>query len=312
MSENDISKMKVADLKKELKNRGLNTLGNKNELVERLQNALIDGGDPLEDTANSEDLLEDDELNDDILEEEEEKLQDGIVEEDRMLKSPTPSEASKSESPEQKAQEQCNKNQEPQEEKKEEQAMPQKKVALKRNISISVPTLVTTPVAVTSVASDGEAKKTEDANKSEQHSGEPEKKIIKLNQMTAQERLEMRAKKFGAQVVESPNSKLQARAARFGLGGTSSSVASGSPTSNLISLDALKKRAERFGVNVSDKVTKLELDEKLQKRQARFGEAATTSKLTATGKVAITAASSTNTNYSERARLRLERFKNTA
>ncbi|XP_058453972.1 SAP domain-containing ribonucleoprotein [Malaya genurostris] len=312
MSDNDISKMKVADLKKELKTRGLNTLGNKNELVERLQNALIDGGDPLEDTANSEDLLEDDELNDDILEEEEEKLQDVTVEEDRMLKSPTPSEASKSESPEQqKALDQCSKDHEPEQGKKEEQSLPHKKVALKRNISISVPTPVTTPAAVTSVAGDSnESKNKETVTKSsEQQSGEPEKKIIKLSQMTAQERLEMRAKKFGAQTTESSDSKLQARAARFGLGSAGSSTTS---TNSLISLDALKRRAERFGGSVSNKVTKLELDEKLQKRQARFGEAATASKLTATGKVAITATSSTTTDYSERARLRLERFKNVA
>lgn len=31
----------MADLKRELKNRGLNVTGNKNDLVERLQSALI-------------------------------------------------------------------------------------------------------------------------------------------------------------------------------------------------------------------------------------------------------------------------------
>lgn len=35
-----ISIFKVPDLKKELKNRGLNTTGNKIDLIERLQNAL--------------------------------------------------------------------------------------------------------------------------------------------------------------------------------------------------------------------------------------------------------------------------------
>ncbi|XP_053695448.1 uncharacterized protein LOC128742973 isoform X2 [Sabethes cyaneus] len=314
MSEHDISKMKVADLKKELKNRGLSTLGNKNELIDRLQTALI-GGDPLEDTANSEDLLEDDELNDDILEDEEEKLQDGITEEEHILKSPTPSEASKSESPEQqRPQESSEKKPESQKDTKADHLIPQKKVALKRNISISVATPVTSSADVEGSKDDTADKKEVDNKPDQVATGEPEKKIIKLNQMTAQERLEMRAKKFGPQAVTtdvSSNSKLQARAARFGIGGTSSTAStSNGSNSNLVSLDALKKRAERFGANVSDKLTKLEQEEKLQKRQERFGQAAET-KLTATGKVAITASSSTSTDYSERARLRLQRFKNT-
>lgn len=314
--------MKVADLKKELKTRGLSTLGNKNELVDRLQGALIDGGDPLEDTANSEDLLEDDELNDDILEEEEEKQHHEATEEDRILKSPTPSEPSKSESPEQKVEDAPTK--ELDSEKKEDQsAAPQKKVALKRNISISVSTPVVAATAAVTL-SDDEKKQSEEASSddakdkdAEAASGEPEKKVIKLTELTPQQRLEMRAKKFGAQATETPDSKLQARAARFGLAAGSSPS---KPASTLVSIDALKKRAERFGVNVSDKVTKLEQDEKLHKRQERFGAGAPAStttaavvapNVTATGKVTISS-SSTKTDYAERARLRLERFKNTA
>lgn len=312
--------MKVADLKKELKNRGLSTLGNKNELVDRLQGALIDGGDPLEDTAISEDLLEDDELNDDILEEEEEdKQHHETTEEDRILKSPTPSEPSKSESPEQKNAETAAKDAE----KKEDQpaAAPQKKVALKRNISISVPT-PTAAAAATTAGTDDEKPKADSASKeaAETASTEPEKKVIKLTELSAQERLEMRAKKFGAQANETPDSKLQARAARFGLTSSSSTDSSSGgaatkPASALVGVDALKKRAERFGVSVSDKMTKIEQDEKLVKRQERFGGAVSAPTLTATGKVAIssgTSSSGSKTDYAERARLRLERFKNAA
>lgn len=76
----------MADLKRELKIRGLNVTGNKNDLVERLQSALIGKlnqnltqrttaidmsfgfgsteGDVFDDTAISEELLDD---NDDVL-----------------------------------------------------------------------------------------------------------------------------------------------------------------------------------------------------------------------------------------------------
>merc|ERR1711874_531810 len=43
----DLSKMKVADLKKELKQRGLSVEGKKNELVDRLQEALAADGSVL-------------------------------------------------------------------------------------------------------------------------------------------------------------------------------------------------------------------------------------------------------------------------
>ena len=55
------------------------------------------GGDVLEDTANSEDLLDDD-LNDDLLDEDKD-LTDPVVEEDHILNSPTPSDTRKSISP---------------------------------------------------------------------------------------------------------------------------------------------------------------------------------------------------------------------
>lgn len=57
----DFSKLKVADLKKELKNRGLSTVGNKNELQERLQMASLETDAALD--PNISELLDEDVLN---------------------------------------------------------------------------------------------------------------------------------------------------------------------------------------------------------------------------------------------------------
>ncbi|XP_012241046.1 SAP domain-containing ribonucleoprotein isoform X2 [Bombus vancouverensis nearcticus] len=54
----ELSKMKVADLKIELKQRGLPTTGNKNELVERLQLAIHDSALSLDET--TEEILDED------------------------------------------------------------------------------------------------------------------------------------------------------------------------------------------------------------------------------------------------------------
>lgn len=57
----DYSKLKVADLKKELKNRGLSTVGNKTELQERLQLATLEETESVLDP-NVSDLLDEDVL----------------------------------------------------------------------------------------------------------------------------------------------------------------------------------------------------------------------------------------------------------
>lgn len=128
-----------------------------------------------------------------------------------------------------------------------ETQMPTKKISLKRN---------------TSIEPSGE--------KSSDSSTEPEKKVIKLTQLTEQERLDLRAKKFAGNGSASASSvgsqdNLSARAARFGMAELSASSTTKTVTA-VISDEVLKKRAERFGP-ISKEVKNAELEEKLQKRK---------------------------------------------
>lgn len=172
-----------------------------------------------------------------------------------------------------------------------EQTTPQaKKVSLKRNISIPIPII------------DSKANNDETP---ESAAAEPEKKVVKLAVLTEMERLELRAKKFGGSAATATpasttnvgsQDKKDARAARFGV----SAAASAAPSDEI-----LKKRAERFGA-ISGEVKKVELNEKLQKRKERFGGATAA----AASEEKVTPA--VTSEYAEKARLRLERFKTTA
>uniref|UniRef100_A0A8C2MS61 Uncharacterized protein n=1 Tax=Cricetulus griseus TaxID=10029 RepID=A0A8C2MS61_CRIGR len=64
--------------------------------------------------------------------------------------------------------------------------------------------------------------------------------------------------------------KEAARAARFGISSVPTKGLS-SDTKSMINLDKLKERAQRFGLNVSSISRKSEDDEKLNKRNERFG-----------------------------------------
>lgn len=191
-----------------------------------------------------------------------------------------------------------------------------RKVVLKRklNVAVSSDTLsnevlpstplektrkftITSPTTTTALAVSAPDKTSDD--------GTVDKKVVKLSELTAKERLELRAKKFGTSV---PSESLKAaRSERFGLTvaasdtknepKTNSSGKNGS-TSNV---DILKKRAERFGGSVSKEMSKIENLEKLQKRSERFGKSDE-------NKVTI---GNNSEQLAEKARLRLERFKTT-
>lgn len=62
----------------------------------------------------------------------------------------------------------------------------------------------------------------------------------------------------------------------------------------------MKQRAQRFGTNVSSVMSKLETQEKLEQRKARFGTVATTT---------ISNNKNGALSANDKAKLRLERFK---
>lgn len=99
-----------------------------------------------------------------------------------------------------------------------------------------------------------------------------EKKVVKITPpISATERLQKRAERFN--LPASAESKKAQRAARFGLPSDSSSPSPGvvANSKTAVNVDVLKKRAERFGMNVSSVSQKIVEDEKLKKRKERFG-----------------------------------------
>ncbi|XP_014022719.1 SAP domain-containing ribonucleoprotein isoform X1 [Salmo salar] len=100
-----------------------------------------------------------------------------------------------------------------------------------------------------------------------------EKKVVKITApAAADEKLQKRAERFN--LPATANSKKEARAARFGLPVPTPASILGAPVANskpAISVEVLKKRAERFGMNVSPVAKTVEVDEKLKKRKERFG-----------------------------------------
>ncbi|XP_054912688.1 SAP domain-containing ribonucleoprotein isoform X2 [Poeciliopsis prolifica] len=111
-------------------------------------------------------------------------------------------------------------------------------------------------------------------NGSEVIESEPpaEKKVVKISPpLSASERLQKRAERFN--LPASAESKKAIRAARFGTPSDSSSPSPGVVANSKagVNVDVLKKRAERFGMNVSSVSQKIVEDEKLKKRKERFG-----------------------------------------
>ncbi|XP_024868659.1 SAP domain-containing ribonucleoprotein [Temnothorax curvispinosus] len=222
----ELSKMKVADLRVELKQRGLPTTGNKNELVERLQLA-IHGDSALSLDETTEEILDEDEV-----------LGDEEIEE---LSS-----------------------------KPDSQEVPEKrKLSIETNNTNAKKIVLNRKPVLEEIKND-QVEKKENKGAKVLEDAPPEKKIIKLSELSTKERLEMRAKKFGVPLSET--AKKEARLARFNVNNQNNKSAASIKTPVPTTYEMLKKRAERFGSSVSTLMEKAELAERLEKRKARFGE----------------------------------------
>ncbi|XP_051162010.1 SAP domain-containing ribonucleoprotein isoform X2 [Leptopilina boulardi] len=221
----ELSKMKVADLKAELKQRGLPTSGNKNELVERLQLALH-GDSTLSLDETTEEILDEEILGDEEIEELSSKPDSQEIVEKRKLSTDSNSNG----------------------------ASNGKKIVLNRKTVIE------------DIKVEEKTEKDKESPKKDENAV-AEKKVIKLSELSMQERLEMRKRKFGMPASET--AKKLARAARFNMNDTNSSSIKASENT---SYETLKKRQERFGCSVSSVMEKAELQDRIEKRKARFGE----------------------------------------
>ncbi|XP_035738413.1 SAP domain-containing ribonucleoprotein-like [Vespa mandarinia] len=221
----ELSKMKVANLKVELKQRGLPTTGNKNELVERLQLA-IHGDSALSLDETAEEILDEDAV-----------LGDEEIEE--LSSKPDSQEINE-----------------------------KRKLSVESNVSNTKKIVLNRKPVIEDVKMDEVEKHDNDTKSSENAS--PEKKIIKLSELGTKERLEMRAKKFGLPLSEA--AKKEARSARFSINNQNNKSAASVKTPIHTTYEVLKKRAERFGMSVSSVMDKAELEARIEKRKARFGE----------------------------------------
>jgi len=215
--ETDYSKMKIADLKAELKAKGLPVTGNKQDLIERLK--------------TSKDI----DLNDDLLDQDDSMTPEALKEAEKELNVSTGS------------------------------APKINRSAVSVNDSKDDSALDDSVLNNTSIA---EGKENEPANGIATDAESGVKKAVTSPEVSAEDRLKARAERFGG--FQSDEAKKLARAERFGgMVSTGSSNKIGAAPS--ADLDALKKRAERFGTASSTAMKSAEMSEAIKRRQERFG-----------------------------------------
>uniref|UniRef100_A0A131YNP7 SAP domain-containing ribonucleoprotein n=1 Tax=Rhipicephalus appendiculatus TaxID=34631 RepID=A0A131YNP7_RHIAP len=276
-----VRNMKVADLKKELKARGLSTAGNKSELTERLEAALGLPKD-MSDVQLDESLDQGVDVNEDeaLLEESlllptEGKANNGdvLASEEELLATPVTKEPP---------------------------------AAAKLNLeagslgtqstAVTAPTAtpqktIATPTAKEPASTESEAKKVRLKVTALPEGGGDSAAVtagaakVATKGLSVEERISLRSKKFNMPL--SDTARLKVRMERFGAAAQNSPAASKTTTKTTTSsvklsrtsisanpppvdLAKLKKRAERFGQSVSTVAKDLEEKERLLKRKQRF------------------------------------------
>lgn len=268
----DVSKMKVVDLRKELKTRGLSYAGDKAELVTRLQAAISQD-------EHGDINLDSDEIDSDgVLEDEDDKSQTDILDdsavdtlnEELALSDQTPTAKTAPETKSHRilkrkitaSSSEVSKDNSDDTKLTENKDYAAKKIVLNRAVSVGSAT----------------SEKAEENDKPVQAevSTSSNNRIRITADIDSKTKLELRAKRFGLPVKMSDDERKEARKQRFGQSQpnpvkSETLSSSGTLTENM---EKLRKRAERFGQSVSKIMTDIEKKEKLEKRKAKFGTVA--------------------------------------
>ncbi|CAB3233516.1 unnamed protein product [Arctia plantaginis] len=259
--------MKVVDLRKELKTRGLSYAGDKAELITRLQAAISQD-------EHGDINLDSDEIDSDgVLEDEDDKSQTDIL--DDTAVDPLNEELALSDQPASKTTNETKPQRilkrkitatsiEPSKETgetkpAETKETTAKKIVLHRAISIS--------------SAHSEKAEESETNNQKEGSEATNNKIKITADVDTKTRLELRAKRFGLPIKMSEDERKEARKQRFGQSNSNiTKNITGPPSGTLTeNMEKLRKRAERFGQSVSKIMTDIEKKERLEKRKAKFG-----------------------------------------